>query len=52
MARSHLGQREMTMTLESTSNIKVPMGGIGYGKSPDVLETLLGSCVGVVIWCF
>jgi chemotaxis protein CheD len=41
----------MIVTLEATSNIKVPMGGIGYGKSPTVLETLLGSCVGVVIWC-
>ena len=28
---------------------KVAMAAIGYGKSPDSLETLLGSCVGVCI---
>lgn len=26
------------------------MAGIEYGAAPDVLETLLGSCVGIAIW--
>ncbi len=26
------------------------MAGIRFGESPDVLETLLGSCVGIAIW--
>lgn len=26
------------------------MGGVGYGQHPDVLDTLLGSCVGVALW--
>lgn len=26
------------------------MGGIGYGKGAQKVETLLGSCVGVAIW--
>ncbi len=29
---------------------KVKMAGIEYGKSPDILETLLGSCIGVALW--
>ncbi len=30
--------------------IKVKMAGIDFGRSPDSLETLLGSCVGIVVW--
>lgn len=30
--------------------IRVSMGGLKFAESPDVLETLLGSCVGVAIW--
>ena len=37
-----------TVTAEPTVT-KVAMAAIGYGKSPDVLETLLGSCVGICI---
>ncbi len=38
-----------TATLTPTT-IKVAMAGIGYAAAPERLETLLGSCVGVVIW--
>ena len=27
------------------------MGGLDFGASGDTLVTLLGSCVGVVLWC-
>ena len=30
--------------------IRVQMGDIQIGESPDVLETLLGSCVGIAVW--
>ncbi len=26
------------------------MAGIRFGETPDVLETLLGSCVGIAVW--
>jgi chemotaxis protein CheD len=26
------------------------MGGLDFAQGPDVLETLLGSCVGIAIW--
>lgn len=26
------------------------MAGLGFGRDPEVLETLLGSCVGIAIW--
>ncbi len=29
--------------------LQVPIGGIGVGRRPDVLTTLLGSCVGMVV---
>ncbi len=29
---------------------KVGMGGIAFGQAPTVLETLLGSCIGVAVW--
>ncbi|RCS40622.1 chemotaxis protein CheD [Bremerella cremea] len=32
-------------------SIRVPMAGIEAGSSPDSLETLLGSCVGIALWC-
>ena len=38
-----------TVTAEPTVT-RVAMAAIGYGKSPDVLETLLGSCVGICIY--
>jgi len=37
-------------TVSATEVVKVKMAGIEYGRAPDVLETLLGSCVGVAIW--
>ena len=30
--------------------VKVKMAGIDFVKSPNVLETLLGSCVGIAVW--
>lgn len=39
-----------TANLKRTS-IRVPMAGIQVSGSPDSLETLLGSCVGIAIWC-
>jgi len=30
--------------------INVKMAGIDFAKSPEVLQTLLGSCVGVAVW--
>ena len=40
----------MSISQTAVALLKVPMGGIGYAKGPDELETLLGSCVGVAIW--
>jgi chemotaxis protein CheD len=41
-----------TFTPNSTQKtINVAMGGLEFGTSGDTLVTLLGSCVGVVIWC-
>ncbi len=37
-------------TVATPQLIKVKMAGIEYGRSPDCLETLLGSCVGVAVW--
>ncbi|WP_158265563.1 chemotaxis protein CheD [Blastopirellula marina] len=39
-----------TANLKKTS-IRVPMAGIEVSNSPDALETLLGSCVGIALWC-
>ncbi|PQO32069.1 chemotaxis protein CheD [Bremerella cremea] len=33
------------------ASIRVPMAGIEAACSPDALETLLGSCVGIALWC-
>ena len=30
--------------------VKVKMAGVDFAESPAVLETLLGSCVGIAIW--
>ena len=38
------------MPLIAAKTIRVPMGGLKFGESPDVMETLLGSCVGIAIW--
>ncbi|MHC2069199.1 chemotaxis protein CheD [Bremerella sp. T1] len=35
----------------SKSSIRVPMAGIVVSSAPSLLETLLGSCVGVCLWC-
>jgi chemotaxis protein CheD len=37
-------------TVASPSLVKVKMAGLEIGRAPTVLETLLGSCVGVAIW--
>lgn len=39
-----------TVNLSKTS-IRVPMAGIVASAAPNVLETLLGSCVGIALWC-
>jgi len=39
-----------TANLSKTS-IRVPMAGIVTSSAPTVLETLLGSCVGISLWC-
>ncbi len=39
-----------TANLSKTS-IRVPMAGIVASAAPNVLETLLGSCVGISLWC-
>lgn len=39
-----------TANLSKTS-IRVPMAGIVASSAPSVLETLLGSCVGIALWC-
>lgn len=35
----------------SKPSIRVPMAGIVASSAPNVLETLLGSCVGIALWC-
>ena len=37
-------------TATKANIIKVNMGLIEYGDQADVLETLLGSCIGVAVW--
>ncbi|MGC4004254.1 MAG: chemotaxis protein CheD [Pirellulales bacterium] len=41
------------MLLEASppKTLKIPLGGLDFASSGVVLETLLGSCVGVVVWC-
>ncbi|NQU20111.1 MAG: chemotaxis protein CheD [Candidatus Nealsonbacteria bacterium] len=40
----------MSITCNKPKTIRVPMGGLKFAEPPDVLETLLGSCVGIAIW--
>lgn len=40
----------MSIASAKPTTIKVKMAGIDFGKRPQVLETLLGSCVGVAVW--
>jgi chemotaxis protein CheD len=40
----------MAATNTPTRTIKVPMAGLELGQAPDVLETLLGSCIGIAVW--
>ena len=40
----------MTSAVAEQKTIRVPMAGIRFGNSPEVLETLLGSCVGIAVW--
>ena len=37
-------------SITETTPIRVKMGGIGFAKGAEKVETLLGSCVGVAIW--
>jgi chemotaxis protein CheD len=38
-------------TIAPQQIIRVAMGGIEYAQRDEVLETLLGSCIGLVMWC-
>ena len=40
----------MPATAVKPKAIKVKMAGIDFAESPAVLETLLGSCVGIAVW--
>ncbi len=40
----------MATAVAETTVVKVKMAGIDFARSPDALETLLGSCVGVAVW--
>ncbi len=40
----------MSVAATESKVIKVKMAGIDFGKCPDSLETLLGSCVGIAVW--
>ncbi|MBN2474581.1 MAG: chemotaxis protein CheD [Pirellulales bacterium] len=40
----------MTATVTKARTIRVKMAGVDFGKSPDFLETLLGSCIGIAVW--
>lgn len=35
---------------ETLKPVKVMMAGIGYGGPDERLETLVGSCIGVILW--
>ncbi|QDU78000.1 Chemoreceptor glutamine deamidase CheD [Bremerella volcania] len=41
----------MATAILSKTSIRVPMAGIVASSAPNVLETLLGSCVGISLWC-
>ncbi len=38
------------MIMTEPQTIRVPMAGLKFGEPPAVLETLLGSCVGIAVW--
>jgi chemotaxis protein CheD len=40
----------MPTTCTESKTIRVPMAGLKFADPPDILETLLGSCVGIAIW--
>ncbi len=40
----------MTIAASQTQIVRINMAGIDYADRHQVLETLLGSCVGVVLW--
>ena len=40
----------MTTAPATAKVTRVPMAGIRFGESPETLETLLGSCVGIAVW--
>ena len=40
----------MSITCTEPKTIRVSMAGLKFAEPPDVLETLLGSCVGIAIW--
>ena len=40
----------MSTICTEPKTIRVSMGGLEFAEPPDVLETLLGSCVGIAIW--
>ena len=40
----------MSIVSTEPKTIRVSMGGLKFAEPPDVLETLLGSCVGIAIW--
>ncbi|MEX0792037.1 MAG: chemotaxis protein CheD [Pirellulaceae bacterium] len=41
----------MSIASPTAKLIRVAMSGIGYAAGDEVLETLLGSCLGIAIWC-
>lgn len=40
----------MNTIVTEPKTIRVPMAGLSFDKPPAVLETLLGSCVGIAMW--
>lgn len=38
------------LVAEALKPVKVMMAGIGYGSAGERLETLVGSCIGIVLW--
>lgn len=40
----------MITTQPTSQRIRVPMAGLRIAPRPAILETLLGSCVGIAIW--
>lgn len=40
----------MITNLPKPNIIRVPMAGLKFSEPPAILETLLGSCVGIAVW--